>query len=220
MVFHFKNWTRSNPNLTTDALYWRSKAPPLQPIFFIMKMKTLPIDFSRINLEEFFGCIEATNTSQMKSNAFKTFRTYLQEKSFAKWSDTQLEYVGDHEDGRDFVDHSEIFYEMKGSLGLFNKNGSCKRVVLINKRPGKRKQNELKKEDIQKTFEYMLLVDTKNMSIAYTDWDTVYSRVECDGAGATFKLENGDYKMIATNIVPTEKQIDASQLLNMMEVIL
>jgi hypothetical protein len=180
----------------------------------------MKIDFSLINLEEFFGCVKATNTKQMKSNAFKTFRTYLQEKSFAKWSGGQLNYVGDYEDGRDFVDNSGTFYEMKGSLGLFNKNGSCKRVVLINKRPGKKKIKELKKEDVQKTFEYMLLVDTKNMSIAYTDWDTVYSRIECDGAGATFKLESGDYKMLESNIVPTEKQIDAGQLLNMMEVIL
>ena len=180
----------------------------------------MKIDFSRINLAEFFGCVEATNTKQMKSNAFKTFRTYLQEKSFAKWSDGQLSYVGDYEDGKDFVDDSGTFYEMKGALGLFNVNKSCKRVVLINKRPGKKKIKELKKEDIQKTFEYMLLVDTKNMSIAYTDWDTVYSRTECDGAGATFKLENGDYKVLAFNITPVKKEIDANQLLNMVEVIL
>ena len=180
----------------------------------------MKLDFSRINLEQFFGCVEATNTPQMKSNAFKTFRTYLQEKSFAKWSDGQLSYVGDYEDGKDFVDNSGTYYEMKGSLGLFNKNGSCKRVVLINKRPGKKKNIELKKEDIKKTFEYMLLVDTKNMSIGYTDWNTVYSRTECDGAGATFKLEKGDYKVLASNVSPTKKEIDASQLLNMVEVIL
>lgn len=180
----------------------------------------MKIDFNRINLEEFFGCVKATNTPQMKSNAFKTFRTYLQEKSFAKWSDGQLDYVGDYEDGKDFVDPSGIFYEMKGSLNLFNKNGSCKRVVLINKRPGKRKIKELKKEDIQKTFEYIFLVDTENMSIAYTDWDTVYSRMECDGAGATFKLEKGDYKVLASNVTPVKKEIDANQLLNMVEVIL
>jgi hypothetical protein len=58
------------------------------------------------------------------------------------------------------------------------------------------------------------------MSIAYTDWDTVYSRMECDGAGATFKLEKGDYKVLASNITPVKKEIDANQLLNMVEVIL
>ena len=180
----------------------------------------MKIDFNRINLEEFFGCVKATNTPQMKSNAFKTFRTYLQEKSFAKWSDGQLDYVGDYENGKDFVDPSGIFYEMKGSLNLFNKNGSCKRVVLINKRPGKRKIKQIQKEDIQKTFEYMFLVDTENMSIAYTDWDAVYSRMECDGAGATFKLEKDDYIVLASNITPVKKEIDANQLLNMVEVIL
>lgn len=180
----------------------------------------MKIDFNFVNLEEFFGCVAATNTPQMKSNAFKTFRTYLQEKSFAKWSNGQLTYVGDYEDGRDFVDQSGTFYEMKGQLGFFNKNGDCKRAVLVNKRPGKKKVKELKKEDLQKTFEYMLLVDTKNMTIAYTDWDTVYSRTECDGAGATFRLRKGDYKVLASNVSPIKKQIDANQLLNMVEVIL
>jgi hypothetical protein len=93
-------------------------------------------------------------------------------------------------------------------------------VACFHSNVGKKKKIELKKEDIKKTFEYMLLVDTKSMSIAYTDWDTVYSRVECDGAGATFKLERGEYQMVHSNVVPTEKQIDASQLLSMVEVIL
>jgi hypothetical protein len=178
------------------------------------------IDIERINLEEFFGCVEATNTTQMKSNAFKTFRTYLQEKSFAKWSDGQLKYVGDFKDGVDFISDDRVNYEMKGSLGLFNKNGSCRRVVLINKRPGKKKVKELVKEDIQKTFEYMLLVDTKSMSIAYTDWDTVYSRTECDGAGATFKLQKGDYKMLEMNVKPAKKKITSEHILDSLEDIL
>jgi hypothetical protein len=177
------------------------------------------IDIEQINLKEFFGCVEATNTPQMKSNAFKTFRTYLQEKSFAKWSNGQLQYVGDYEDGRDFVGSDGTFYEMKGSLGIFNKNGSCKRVVLINKRPGKNKK-QLTKEDIKKTFDYMLLVDTKKMSIAYTTWETVYSRAECDGAGATFKLEPGDYEFLARDIVPVTKKITSTELLSSMEEIL
>ena len=48
------------------------------------------VNFDNMNLEEFFGCVDATNTPQMKSNAFKTIRTWLQENSFAKWSDGQL----------------------------------------------------------------------------------------------------------------------------------
>ena len=37
------------------------------------------VNFDNMNLEEFFGCVDATNTPQMKSNAFKTIRTWLQE---------------------------------------------------------------------------------------------------------------------------------------------
>ena len=180
----------------------------------------MKLNFDKINLEQFFGCVEATNTTQMKSNAFKTLRTWLQEKSFAKWSSGQVEYVGDFMDGVDFISTDKLNYEMKGYLGLFNKNGSCKRVVLINKRPGKNKIKKLKKENIQKTFEYMILVDTKNMSIGYTDWDTVYSRTECDGAGATFKLENGDYKMLAVNVKPAKKNISSAEILdNLLEIL-
>lgn len=179
------------------------------------------LKINEFNLEEFFGCVDATNTSQMKSNAFKTFRTYLQEKSFSKWSNGQLLYVGDYEDGRDFVGSDGTFYEMKSSLGMFNKNGSCKRVVLINKRPGKdTNKKPLRKEDIKKTFDYMILVDTKDMSIAYTTWDIVYSRTECDGAGATFKLEKDDYIMLCNNIKPRNKKISSSELLKSIEYIL
>ena len=90
------------------------------------------INIDRINLEEFFGCVAATNTTQMKSNAFKTIRTWLQEKSFAKWSDGQVQYVGDYKDGVDFTSEDNVNYEMKGSLRLFNKNGSTKSIILKN----------------------------------------------------------------------------------------
>ena len=182
----------------------------------------MKIDFEKFDLKEFFGCVEATNTSQMKSNAFKTFRTYLQEKSFSKWSGDQLDYVGDYEDGKDFVDKNGIFYEMKGSLGLFNKNGSCKRVVLINKRPGKKKTTVLKKEDLKKTFEYMFLVDTENMSIGYTDWDTVEKRVYFtpSSPNAKVKFKPGDFKVLFTNIAPAPKSITAQQILDGVESIL
>ena len=93
-------------------------------------------------------------------------------------------------------------------------------VVLINKRPGKGTIVNLKKENIKKTFEHMLLVDTKKMSIGYTDWDTVYSRTECDGAGATFKLCKGDYRMLAINVKPAPKKIESSEILNTLQQIL
>ena len=61
------------------------------------------IDINLCDLNNFFGCVQATNTPELKTNAFRPLRTYLQEKSFEKWSGNQLRYVGDHEDGKDFL---------------------------------------------------------------------------------------------------------------------
>lgn len=172
------------------------------------------INIERINLEEFFGCVKATNTTQMKSNAFKTLRTWLQEKSFAKWSDGQLEYVGDFKDGVDFVSTDKVNYEMKGKLKMFNKNGSTGAVDLKNFR-GETKV-------VEKTFDYMLLVDTNSMSIGITDWETVKSRLYFTPKSpvAKFKLLPGDFTVLASNVKPAEKKITSSQILENLQEIL
>jgi hypothetical protein len=173
-----------------------------------MKNQTLPIDFNKINLPEFFGCVNATNTKQMKSNAFKTLRTWLQEKSFAKWSDDQVDYVGDFVNGADFIDQNGIFYEMKGKLKMFNVDGSTGVITLKNF------QGETKK--VEETFEYMLLVDTFNMSIGFTDWETVNKRVyfTSSSPSAKFKLFPGDYEILSKNVIPTTKSITSSEILD------
>ena len=165
------------------------------------------INIDRINLEEFFGCVNATNTKEMKSNAFKTIRTWLQEKSFAKWSDGQLEYVGDFKDGVDFVSEDNINYEMKGKLKMFNKNGSTSSIVLKNFQG----DNKV----IEKTFDYMLLVDTGSMAIGITDWDTVEKRIYYTPKSPTAKVKflPGDFTMLAKDIKPAEKKTTTAEIL-------
>ena len=166
------------------------------------------LDFTRINLEEFFGCVNATNTKEMKSNMFLTFRTYLQEKSFAKWSDEQVRYVGDYMNGVDFIGEDQLRYEMKGILGMFQKNGSTK-VITLKNFAGNTKA-------VDETFDYMFLVDTKNMSIGYTDWDTVNQRAYWNPRSTTAKVKflPGDYKILYSNIKPVTKSITASNILD------
>lgn len=172
------------------------------------------LNFCQINLQEFFGCVNATNTKEMKSNTFKSFRTYLQEKSFAKWSNDQISYVGDRMDGVDFIGKDQTRYEMKGSLRLFNKNGSTKTIELKNFRS----DNKF----VKKTFDYMFLVDTENMSIGYTDWNTVEKRTYFTPKSTTAKVkfQKGDYIIIASGIVPAAKTITACDILNHVEQIL
>ena len=144
----------------------------------------------------------------MKSNSFKTLRTWLQEKSFAKWSNGYLKYVGDYKDGVDFISHDNINYEMKGSLRMFNKNGSTAPIVL--------KNFQSDNKVVKKTFDYMLLVDTGSMCIGITDWETVESRVYYTPKSPTAKVkfEPDDYTILVSNVKPTQKQITSSDILN------
>ena len=172
------------------------------------------INIDRINLEEFFGCVNATNDKEMKSNAFKTIRTWLQEKSFAKWSDGQLEYVGDYKDGVDFVSEDNINYEMKGKLKMFNKNGSTSVIDL--------KNFQGDKKVVEKTFDYMLLVDTGSMAIGITDWDTVEKRIYFTPKSPTAKVKflPGDFTILAKDIKPAEKSITSADLIDNLQEIL
>jgi len=172
------------------------------------------LDISRINLEEFFGCVYATNTTQMKSNAFKTIRTWLQEKSFAKWSDGLLQYVGDYKDGVDFISENNVKFEMKGKLKMFNKNGSTSSIVLKNFQG----DNKV----IEKTFDYMLLVDTGSMALGITDWETVEKRIYYTPKSPTAKVKflPGDFTMLAKDIKPAEKKITSAEILDNLQEIL
>ena len=172
------------------------------------------LNINLINLEEFFGCVNATNTKEMKSNAFKTIRTWLQEKSFAKWSDGQLEYVGDFKDGVDFVSDDNINYEMKGKLKMFNKNGSTSSIVL--------KNFQSDNKVIEKTFDYMLLVDTGSMAIGITDWDTVEKRIYYTPKSPTAKVKflPGDFTILAKDIKPAQKRITSAEILDNLQEIL
>ena len=172
------------------------------------------LDISRINLEEFFGCVNATNTTQMKSNAFKTIRTWLQEKSFAKWSGGQLQYVRDYKDGVDFTSEDNVNYEMKGKLKLFNKNGSTLSIVL--------KNFQSDNKVLEKTFDYMLLVDTGSMALGITDWETVEKRIYYTPKSPTAKVKflPGDFTMLAKDIKPAEKKITSAEILDNLQEIL
>ena len=172
------------------------------------------LDISRINLEEFFGCVNATNTTQMNSNAFKTIRTWLQEKSFAKWSGGQLQYVGDYKDGVDFTSEDNVNYEMKGKLKMFNKNGSTSSIVL--------KNFQSDNKVIEKTFDYMLLVDTGSMALGITDWETVEKRIYYTPKSPTAKVKflPGDFTMLAKDIKPADKKISSAEILDNLQEIL
>ena len=115
----------------------------------------------------------------MKSSSFRGLRAHYTEKSFCKWSDDQLTHVGLFDRGRDFIiKETNESLEMKTQLGMFKEDGNCKSFVLKNFHPSGKDKKDWKKKDLIKTFDYMVLVDTKSMSVGYTTWDKVYECVD------------------------------------------
>ena len=60
------------------------------------------------------------------------------------------------------------------------------------------------------------------MTLGYTDWDTVEKRLYFTdkSPAAKVKFENGDYKILASNVSPSKKSITASDILDGLERIL
>jgi hypothetical protein len=67
-----------------------------------------------------FGVIQSTEG--LKRNQTRPLRAEVQEIAIAKYSGEQLKYVGDTENGKDFVGIlDKLNYESKGMDGLFQK---------------------------------------------------------------------------------------------------
>jgi hypothetical protein len=187
----------------------------------------MSIDFSRVNFEQFFGWVNASNTKQMKSSAFRGLRAHYTEKSFCKWSDDQLDHVGLFQTGRDFIlKETKKPVEMKSQFGLFKTGkdktgkdcrGDCRPFVLKNFHPSSKDKTEWKKEDLIKTFDYLLLVDTKAMSVGYTTWDKVYECIDENAKDPKCALKKGDYTMIVENVIPAEKDCNVDDMFSLIE---
>ena len=178
----------------------------------------MSIDFSRVNFENFFGWVNISNTKQMKSSSFRGLRAHYTEKSFCKWSDDQLTHVGLFDRGRDFIiKETNESVEMKTQLGMFKGDGNCKSFVLKNFHPSGKDKKDWKKKDLIKTFDYMVLVDTKSMSVGYTTWDKVYECVDETANEPKYILKKTDYTMIAHKVIPSEKDCDVDRMFSFIE---
>jgi ethanolamine utilization protein EutQ (cupin superfamily) len=179
----------------------------------------MSIDFQRVNFEKFFGWVLASNTKKMKSSVYRQVRASLTECAFSKYSDGQLKHVGVFETGRDFIiNKTQESVEMKSLLNMFKKNGDCKGFTLKNFHPdSKSNKGGWKKEDIVKTFDFILLVDTNKMSIGYSTWDNVYSCIDETSNDPKVFLAKSDYTMIVENIIPDEVNYNVDELFSSIE---
>lgn len=157
-----------------------------------------------------FGVVKSTDG--LKRQQTRPLRAEVQEIAIAKYSGGQLKYIGDKENGKDFYGIVDgLYYESKGMDGLFQKTVPYTKEITLKNFQGKNLGLP------EKTFDYMLLWDTKNYSVGICDWDSCMRTIEVKDAVVSFRVHYNDIQFLAKNIIPTEKEDFATKLYNLIE---
>ena len=168
------------------------------------------IDPKLFNFSEIFGVVEST--SRLKRQQTRPLRTEVQEIAIAKYSGGQLKYVGDKENGRDFYGVVDgIYYESKGMDGLFQKTVPYTKEITLKNFQGKKLGLP------EKTFDYMLLWDTKNYTVGICSWDACMKNINIKDAVVSFRVHYSDIEFLAKNVVASKKEDFATKLYNLIE---
>ena len=168
------------------------------------------INFELFDFPSIFGVIKSTEG--LKRNQTRPLRAEVQEIAIAKYSGGQLKYVGDRESGRDFyglVD--DLYYESKGMDGLFQKNVPYTKEITLKNFQGKNLGLP------EKTFDYMLLWDTKNYTVGICNWDACMKHTVVKDATISFRVDYSDIVFLAKHVIPAEKQDFSVRLYELIE---
>jgi hypothetical protein len=157
-----------------------------------------------------FGVIKSTEG--LKRNQTRPLRAEVQEIAIAKYSGGQLKYIGDKENGKDFyglIDN--LYYESKGMDGLFQKTVLYTKEITLKNFQGKNLGLP------EKTFDYMLLWDTKNYTVGICNWDACMKYTAIKDATVSFRVDHCDITFFAKNVIPTEKEDFSVRLYKLIE---
>jgi hypothetical protein len=168
------------------------------------------IDHTRFDFSSIFGVVKSTDG--LKRNQTRPLRAEVQEIAIAKYSGGQLQYVGDKENGRDFYGIIDgLYYESKGMDGLFQKTVPYTKEITLKNFQGKNLGLP------EKTFDYMLLWDTKNYSVGICDWDACMKNVSIKDATVSFRVHYNDINFLVKNVIPLNKGDFATKLYQLIE---
>jgi hypothetical protein len=166
------------------------------------------VDFAKFNWTSIFNVIKSVES--MNRNQLRSLKAEILEKSIAKHSDGQLSYVGDTNNGVDFVDADGVRFECKSRINMFSvsKNNCTKEIILKN---FYRKSTPV----ITQTFDHLIMVDTNNNTVGVVDYDTAIEYSIVKDSIVTTKVALSKIKYVAENIITTNV-INFEQLLNAM----
>ena len=155
------------------------------------------VDFKLFDWEEIFGTVKATEGLKRKQT--RGLRTEIQEIATAKYSNNQFEYVGMREDGHDYLDCHGIFWEDKGQGNMFQKTTGKTAPFTLKNWQGNSKST------VHKTFDYILVKDTKKMCVGWSTWDAVYKNIDSKDAQVYSHIDYDDLYVIELLVISKQK---------------
>jgi hypothetical protein len=169
----------------------------------IHTMKTL--NFELFDFPSIFGVVKSTEG--LKRHQTRPLRSEVQEIAISKYSGGQLVYIGDERSGQDFFGlYSGFYYESKSIDGLFLKRAPYTKEITLKNFQGKNLGLP------QKTFDYMLLWDTKSYSMGICSWEACMKNVEVKDAVISCRIHYNDIDFIVQNVIPKDKGDISSKL--------
>ena len=166
------------------------------------------LNFKTFDLSSIFGVVKSTDG--LKRQQTRPLRAEVQEIAIAKYSGGQLQYVGDSENGRDFLGiHDKLYYESKGMDNMFCKTIPWTKEITLKNFQGRNKGLP------EKTFDYMLLWDTKTYTIGICSWDACMKKTDIKDAVISFRVHFDDIKFVTKNVSPKDKGDFGAKLYNL-----
>ena len=159
------------------------------------------INWDEIQWDKWFGTI--WNIKTLKGPQYNFMKSDIAERAFEKYSNKQLDYVGNTCNGKDFEAIDGLDYEMKCLDGLIQKKVyNTKKIVL--------KNFHTNNTGIPpKTFDKMIAVDTKQNTVLLCDWENI--KMEVNDATITCVLDERNCQALVSHITPLQKSINFKQ---------
>ena len=96
--------------------------------------------------------------------------------------------------------------------GLFQKTVPWTKQITLKNFQGKKSRRFP-----EKTFDYMLLWDTKKYMIGICDWSACMKNLEIKDANIAFRVDMSDVTIIAQDIIPLDKGDIGQKLFQLLE---
>ena len=175
------------------------------------------IDWNNFNWPEIFGTIHAI-APMMVNNQHKFMISDIIERTIARHSDGQFEYVGHKTDGQDFAGTDGLRYECKAMKSLIQKTTYLTKPIILKNFRG----DCLGVPD--QTFDYMLAVDYTQNTVLMADWKSCLKRKynewrnmispKVSDSNLTIRLDERDCGVLADRVTPKTKTIDIQEKYN------